>query len=247
MVTRIRLTGFLFTALVSLATPTIRAAVAAGDFPPPSVVLNGTPTSADEPSAVEVFGGYRHLSRLNFGTSEPANPIQHPRLTWGDSDMSVASLPTESDAQAQAPRHRPVAVQYSSAYAVRAKIHKWGSYATLPLFGAQAVLGMQLDEGTTSEAVRATHAGIATAMVGLFGVNSVTGLWNLWEGRKDPNGRTKRVTHGILMLGADAGFVATGLLAPTNDGGGNRDLHKTVAFTSIGVATAGYLLMLLTK
>ena len=52
---------------------------------------------------------------------------------------------------------------------------------------------------------------------------------------------------GILMLGADAGFVATGLLAPTNDGGGNRDLHKTVAFTSIGVATAGYLLMLLTK
>jgi len=157
----------------------------------------------------------------------------------------AATAVAGDDAQAQ--RHAPVAVQYSNAYAVRAKIHKWGSYATLPIFGAQAILGTQLDQGTTSEAVRATHAGIATAMVGLFTVNSVTGLWNMWDARKDPNGRKRRLTHGFLMLGADAGFVATGMLAPTNDGGGNEGLHKTVAFTSIGVATAGYLLMLFTK
>ena len=51
----------------------------------------------------------------------------------------------------------------------------------------------------------------------------------------------------VSALGSDAGFVATGLLAPTNDGGGNRQLHKTVAITSMGVASAGYLLMLLTQ
>jgi len=184
----------------------------------------------------------------DFGTAAPLTSPEPSRLTWGDFARDVAPAATAvagDDAQAQ--RHAPVAVQYSNAYAVRAKIHKWGSYATLPIFGAQAILGTQLDQGTTSEAVRATHAGIATAMVGLFTVNSVTGLWNMWDARKDPNGRKRRLTHGFLMLGSDAGFVATGLLAPTNDGGGNPGLHKTVAFTSIGVATAGYLLMLFTK
>jgi hypothetical protein len=73
----------------------------------------------------------------------------------------------------------------------------------------------------------------------------VTGVWNLWEGRQNPAGRTRRLVHALLMLGSDAGFMTTGLLAPTNDGGGNRPLHKTVAITSMGVASAGYLLMLL--
>jgi hypothetical protein len=45
------------------------------------------------------------------------------------------------------------------------------------------------------------------------------------------------------MLASDAGFVATGLLAPTNDGGGNQSLHKSVAITSIVAATTGYLIM----
>ena len=139
---------------------------------------------------------------------------------------------------------RTTAVTYSDGYQLRARIHKMASFATLPLFAAQYVLGNKLDEGGASETVRATHAGIATAMVGLFGVNTVTGVWNMWEARNDPNGKTRRLTHGILMLASDAGFVATGLLAPTNDGGGNRDLHKSVAITSIALATTGYLIML---
>ena len=49
------------------------------------------------------------------------------------------------------------------------------------------------------------------------------------------------------MLGADAGFVATALLAPGDDGGGNKTAHRAVALTSIGVATASYLFMLLTR
>lgn len=146
--------------------------------------------------------------------------------------------------ETQTPVRRPVAFTYSQAYELRAKIHKYASFLTLPLFGAQALLGVKLDDGTASESVRATHAAIATTMVGLFGVNTVTGVWNLWEGRANPNGHTRRLVHGLLMLASDAGFVATGLLAPTNDGGGNRGLHKGVAFTSIGTATLGYLIML---
>jgi hypothetical protein len=175
----------------------------------------------------------------------PPAPIAAPTVDI----LAAARAALESDeAQASStaqPRRRAVAVTYSDGYLLRAKIHKYASFATLPLFGAEAVLGSKLYEGTTSEPVRATHAAIATTMVGLFGVNTVTGVWNLWEARKDPNGRKKRLWHGLLMLGSDAGFVATGQLAPTNEGGGNRSLHRTVAFTSIGVATAGYLMMLL--
>ena len=55
------------------------------------------------------------------------------------------------------------------------------------------------------------------------------------------------MTHGIMMLGADAGFVATAMLAPGDDGGGNRSTHRAVAITSMGVATASYVFMLLTR
>jgi hypothetical protein len=47
------------------------------------------------------------------------------------------------------------------------------------------------------------------------------------------------------MLLADAGFTATGLLAEgAEESGDDRRLHRTVALTSIGVATASYVMML---
>lgn len=180
--------------------------------------------------------------RVQFGADAEPLAAQQERVddaTRLSADAAVAA------AQQQPARRRPVAITYSDGYLLRAKIHKFASVATLPMFGAQYILGEKLNEGGASESVRATHAGIATGMVGLFGLNTVTGVWNLWEARKDPNGRGRRILHSLLMLGADGGFAATGLLAPTNDGGGNRGLHRTVAITSMGVATAGYLLMLL--
>ena len=45
---------------------------------------------------------------------------------------------------------------------------------------------------------------LAAGVAVLFGVNTVTGVWNLWEGSRNPSGRTKRLVHGILMLCADA-------------------------------------------
>jgi hypothetical protein len=191
-----------------------------------------------------------------FGADAPQvdAPLRSTRAWQVNFDPDAAStdatpvqqlLQTAQDLKFDAADQRPpAAVTVSDGYAMRAKIHKIASFATLPLFGAQYFLGSKLDEGTGSETVRATHAAIATTMVGLFGVNTVTGLWNLWEGRNDPSKRGLRMLHGLLMLGADGGFVATGLLAPTNEGGGNRSLHKSVAITSIAVATTGYLIML---
>jgi hypothetical protein len=83
---------------------------------------------------------------------------------------------------------------------------------------------------------------------------SITGVCNLREGRKDPNGRGKRILYRILMLGADAGFDATRALAP-HEKEGRRSLqssegpstHRAVALTSMGVATISYLYYLCTN
>lgn len=75
-------------------------------------------------------------------------------------------------------------------------------------------------------------------------------MWNLWEGRNDPNNRTRRVVHSILMLGADAGFLATASLAPDDDEGGvtgDRSAHRNMAITSMGIAAASYVYMLVTR
>jgi hypothetical protein len=142
---------------------------------------------------------------------------------------------------------RPRAFDYSDAYRTRAKIHKCASFATLPLFVAQFAVGQKLYNGNGSDSTRSAHSALAASTGVLFGVNSVTGVWNLHEGRKDPNRRTKRVVHGVLMLVADAGFVATGALAPDDEGEGgvSRSTHRTIALSSMGVATVSYLIMLL--
>jgi hypothetical protein len=58
------------------------------------------------------------------------------------------------------------------------------------------------------------------------------------------------MAHGLLMMAADAGFLATAMLAPesegrSSDGSNRRSTHRTVALTSMGVATVSYLIMLL--
>ena len=116
----------------------------------------------------------------------------------------------------------------------------------VPLFITQFALGNSLYTDST-DSKRTAHAIVGSGIGVLFGINTVTGVWNLWEGRKNPTGRARRFTHGIMMLGADAGFVATALLAPGDDGSGNKTAHRAVALTSIGVATASYVFMLLTR
>ena len=142
---------------------------------------------------------------------------------------------------------RTTAFVYSDGYRVRRKIHFVASFATIPLFVTQYALGKKLYDGTGSSGTRSAHQAVAAGVGVLFGVNTVTGVWNLVEARKDPNKRTARLVHGILMLAADAGFVATAALAPDDDGEGNRSTHRTVALTSVALATTGYLIMLFSR
>jgi hypothetical protein len=145
---------------------------------------------------------------------------------------------------------RPRAIEYSDGYLKRNKIHKYASFATLPLFAAELALGQSIynDPNARTSASRSAHIFVGTTITGLFGVNTVTGLWNMPESRRDPNHRTLRLLHGIMMLGADAGFVATSATGPNSRNNvnfdANRQTHRAIALTSIGLATGSYLMML---
>ena len=144
------------------------------------------------------------------------------------------------------------AIEHSDAYQTRAKIHKYASFATLPLFGIELALGQSLYNNPETGAKKGVHAAVGAGIVGLFGVNTVTGAWNLFgEGWKDTDGRTLRVIHGLLMMAADVGFLATEASGP-NSGSTRQALtfetskvtHRNIAIASMSVATAGYLMML---
>lgn len=161
--------------------------------------------------------------------SPPRGPVVHDRLALA------------SPAPQQAP------FRYSEAYYRRLAIHRGASYAILPLFAFQFAAGLQLYEhGQEAPAwARNGHPIGAIGIAALFATNGVTGVMNLWEGRKDPDRPARTVVHGIMMLAAGAGFTATGFLADdakrTVDG---RRTHRTVAISSMAIATVGYLSML---
>ena len=91
---------------------------------------------------------------------------------------TVLSAPRASlwaSAQQQA---RPMVFEYSDGYRTRLKIHKIASFATIPLFVAEGVIGQSLYNDPTS-GKRTAHLWVATGIGVLFGVNTVTGVWNL--------------------------------------------------------------------
>lgn len=151
-----------------------------------------------------------------------------------------------------APPRRPRAVEYSEGYGQRLTVHRWGSYVMLPLFAAEWVLGDRLlkqkDDvfagrrgGPPDAGLRRTHAVVAGGVGVLFVTNTVTGVWNMIEARRDPEGRTLRTVHGLTMLAADAGFVATGVMGSraVNNTPAEARSHRNVALASTGVAVAG--------
>ena len=166
---------------------------------------------------------------------------------------SAGSARTESRSFSDSTAQRRHAVEHSDWYYRRLTIHKVASYATIPLFAAEYYLGDKLfkDEGTST--TKSAHSAVATGVGVLFGANTVTGVWNLWDSRNDTQGRARRITHAVLMLASDAGFVATAALAPGDDdefetgGSDDRDRHRTVAISSMGVSLASYLMMYIWK
>jgi hypothetical protein len=145
-------------------------------------------------------------------------------------------------------RKRPRSIEYSDAYYTRLRIHKVASYAELPLFAVEYVLGERLLKeertGFPSQGLKTAHTTVALGLGALFTVNTVTGVWNLWESRSDPANRALRVIHSVAMLGADAGFAWAGA-----SGGGakesqsNANHHRTIAVSSMALATAGTAMM----
>jgi len=172
----------------------------------------------------------------------PASPTP---LTDG-----IAEYVAQATDDPQPASARPVAIEYSDGYYVRAKIHKYASFATLPLFATEVYLGQSLYDGNGDDSKKGAHAAVGAGIGGLFALNTVTGVWNLWESRKDPAHRKLRVLHGILMLAADGGFVATAAMTPDTKRLGpfvlsnDASTHRALALTSIGIATGSYLLML---
>jgi hypothetical protein len=160
---------------------------------------------------------------------------------------SAGALTLADDPQSPAPRK--VAFEYSDAYRTRAKIHKYAAFATLPLFATELALGQSI-YNNPSEGKKGAHIAIGSGIVGLYGLQAVTGVWNLVEANKDPNGKKRRLVHGILMLASGAGFAITPMVAPGGreerfSGPSSASTHRAVAYTSIGIGTAGYLMMLL--
>jgi hypothetical protein len=156
--------------------------------------------------------------------------------------------------------HAPIAspdqaIEHGDFYYTRLTVHRWGSFAMLPLFAGEYLLGNELLNGTDPAGwVRSAHGAGAGALGLLFGVNTVTGVWNLIEARNDP-GSARRILHSVLMLAADAGFLYTASLAEEredDEGGfgraeGDNRRHRDWALGSIAVSTAGTLLMWLWK
>lgn len=149
-------------------------------------------------------------------------------------------------------RPRARAIEVSDAYELRLRIHRYASYTIIPLFVVQSVAGNQLLQADKSGATRpgwakTVHSAGAAGLGAIFTLNTVTGLWNLYESRGNTNGRTKRWLHSALMLGSDAGFTYTGLVLASdakNDQSA-RENHRNYAYYSMGAALAGYGIMLI--
>jgi len=186
-----------------------------------------------------------------FSITVWAQETQTSEVTPDQENAADAAQTSTSQPQpVPAPQPPPPAPSpYSHAYEVRRDIHKYASYATLPLFAAEYALGQSLpSEPGRSGSMRGLHAAVGAGLVGLFFLNTATGGWNLWQSRHETNHRTTRFIHGALMIASNAGFVATAASAPSHHNPSSfdhdRTVHRNLAIASITVGTAGYLLAL---
>lgn len=171
--------------------------------------------------------------------------VQSAAWRSASTDTAVAAVVTT--APADTVRRRPKPIEYSDAYATRLTIHRIGSYTMLPLFAGEYALGQRLMNGNYASWVRPAHGAVALGLGALFTVNTVTGAWNLWEGRSDPAGRTRRFLHSALMIASDAGFAVTGAMGSQSASPADRQRHRNWAIGSMGIATLGTAMMWLWK
>ena len=175
-----------------------------------------------------------------------------PSSTLPDSAIRADSIrtgPNLTFAPDTVPRTRRKAFAYSDGYNWRLTWHRRLSWGMLPLFATSYISGDQLfKKGSAAPNwARTIHGPSATGSAVLFGANTLTGALNLWEGRKNPSGRTRRILHSVLFSGASAGFVYAGtrLADDAEQSQDKRTQHRNVAIGSMGVSTLSWLLMLI--
>lgn len=171
-----------------------------------------------------------------------------PRIVGPRDIPAGISLREAADTTPRKPRKK--ALELSDAYEIRLEIHKYASYATVPIFAAQEIIGQKLYNNDSKGLPRqhglvGAHDAVAVALGGLFAVNTVTGSLNWWETRKQAEGRTWRTIHSVLMLASDAGFAYTAAIGRrARFLQADRDRHKNWAIGSAAVALASYVMML---
>ena len=214
--------SFVVAALLQVAPPT-----AASDDTVPATNTDVRATTAPADSASVVA---RHRRETSMDA----------RLVPGWNRVAVADTN---------PRRRK-AVEYSDEYYSRLQMHRVGSWLEFPIFGAEYWLGQKLisPDETPADWVKTTHAIVAGGLGGLFAINTITGVWNLYESRNDTDERALVWTHSALMLASDAGFAITASLAGgAHDSFRTRDRHRNAALVSMGFASAGTLIMWLKR
>lgn len=201
---------------------------------------SGTPTTSAAPDTVRV--------------ALPTPPAD-TGVTLAEADSALAPLaatglvPANIAGDTGTISRRPRAIEYSDAYYTRLEIHRIGAYAMLPLFATEYVLGQSLLNSTNrSSGLKTAHGIVAGAVGVVFASNTITGAWNWWEARHDPNDRTRRTIHSVVMLASDVGFLWTAASA----GGAKRRLsqartHKMIALGSISLSTLGAAMMWIWK
>ena len=144
------------------------------------------------------------------------------------------------------PRRRR-SIEVSDWYERRFRLHRYGAYAVYPLFALQAVAGTQLYDDPRNGPAWAKDGMRygATALAAVFASNSVTGLWNLWDSRSVPQGRTRRTVHALLMLTSDFGFSYAGskLADEAENSVDRRRDHRTWAYGSMATSLAAIGIM----
>ena len=189
------------------------------------------------------------LAMLQAPQVDAVRPPAMPAAIASTVGAPGSIAPKHVVAPTDTPVVRPRAVEYSDLYYTRLTIHRWGSYTMIPLFAAEYSVGQNLmRDASPATWMKPAHGVVAGGIGVLFGVNTITGVWNLWESREDPSGRTRRIVHSVMMLAADAGFFATGLPAPERDDEGftnyskylhRERVHRGVAIGSIALSTIG--------
>ena len=234
--------------VTALAAPVHAAPSVADVAIPPTPVLAADTVEAPLGAFVPPVGAFvgAHRTVAEFPTDRAVPAFDTPTDVHVALLSPVARVPFDPSRIGLGDPEDPEIVEYSDGYFTRLTIHRWASYLTVPLFAAQYVVGSKLIDGDSS--MRGVHGALTGAIGTLFVVNTVTGGWNAWEARKDPAEKNRRTLHSVLMLLADAGFVATGALAHEHeDGGGSsgdNSAHRNMAIASMGTALVSYAIML---